>query len=148
MAGNSQSADGSIAFFRKEDVVYDLSRWLGDVSHLSTQQLEKLINAIPEPSQPQTQASAVGNEERSATVRNSIVSRLCSHTKQTACRPSSNRPPHWVWGVDTTGIASKTQVRVHTEFISSFTNISDLQLLPAPRKHHSRRRQLHAAHCH
>lgn len=61
MAGNSQAGDFEIAFFRKDDVIYDLKRILQhDVSHLSTQQLEKLLNSIPN---PETQASAMEHEE-------------------------------------------------------------------------------------
>lgn len=68
MAAAGQSGDGPIAFFSKGQVVRDLSRILGDVSHLSTQQLEKLLNAIPEPSDPETQAFAMGNQELRVTV--------------------------------------------------------------------------------
>jgi hypothetical protein len=69
MAANSQSGDKAITFFRKDQVIYDISRIVGhDVSHLTTQQLENLINAIPNSSQ--TQTPAVGDEERNTTVRN------------------------------------------------------------------------------
>lgn len=63
MAGNRQSGKGAITFLTKDKVVYDLTRLFGDVSHLSTQQLEKFINAIPDPSQPETQAPTMGNGE-------------------------------------------------------------------------------------
>lgn len=69
MAATGQSGDGAIAFFSKDKVIYDLSYFLGsDISHLSTQQLEKLLNAIPQPSESVTQASAMGNQERHVAV--------------------------------------------------------------------------------
>lgn len=69
MAGISQPSKGGIAFFSKDKIVYELKSRFGDVSHLSTHQLEKLIRAIPDLSEPATQAPSVGNEEWSTTVR-------------------------------------------------------------------------------